>query len=73
MKYIIRKYQYCTKLFVENAKMKSLCEMADLIEISYPESVVEVIYNRLINQGCVILKSGDNLCEGIKKLIENHE
>ena len=68
MKYFITEKNNSLVIFLDVFKMKTLCQIADLIENDYPGSVIEVTHNFVAKQGRIILKKES--AEFINKIME---
>jgi hypothetical protein len=70
MKYTIKEYPATVVIFIESEGMKAVCTMADLIERTYPESVLEVTHHCLSRQGRIIVMKNDvTSLGGIKEIV----
>ena len=70
MKYLITEKKYNLVIFIEAHNLNLICRIADLIEDTFPDSVIEVTHNRKAKQGSIIVKKGDaDFIEKIKELL----
>lgn len=69
MKYLITEKANSMVIFIDAYVMTEMCNIADLIEDHFPQSVVEVTHNRNTKQGSIILKKDIDI-QKIEKLFE---
>ena len=73
MKYQIIEKSFTWVIFIDAHCISTLCQIADLIEKTFPESVNEVTHNRKANQGNIIIQKQDSdMIDKIKKLIHDY-
>ena len=71
MKHLITEKQGSFVVYIDANTITKLCNIADLIEDSFPQSVIEVTHNRNTCQGSIILnKQSSEIIDKIKEIIE---
>jgi len=71
MKYFITEKNNSLVIFLDVFKMKTLCQIADLIENDHPGSVIEVTHNFVAKQGSIIMKKESaEFIDKIKELLD---
>lgn len=71
MKYLITEKPNSLVIFMDVFHLKTLCQIADLIEVEHPESVIEVTHNFNTKQGSIILKKESiEFIDEIKEIID---
>jgi len=71
MKHFFTEKTNCLIVFIDAFNMKTICQIADVIESKHPESVTEVTYNFKAKQGSIILKKDSiEFLDDIKDIID---
>jgi hypothetical protein len=74
MKHLITEKPNTLVIFLEAEKLSKMCAVADFIEDTYPQSVIEVTHNREAEQGTIILKKGQpSFKKNVHLLISQYE